>query len=338
MAKSKFAHARYLLINRELRKRNWVTTADLKNKIESELEFKISIRQIEKDLEAMKSDSFLGYNAPIKHDKKQRAYQYTNREFTIEKFNLGDEEILALKFYAASLNQYRDLGVFKDFSNALRKVVEAVTIKSLITGGTDSRLVVQTDNNNDVRGVEHLSEIANAIDKRKKIVFTYKKFEDDEAKERKLAPYLLKENKNRWYIVGKLEGSDNITTFALDRTSNLVVVEDCFNLDPSFDAIQYFKYSFGISAPSDPTRKIILLFNPQEANYVKTLRIHPSQKTISDTPKNGLKISINVKPCYELYEYILGKGDAVKVISPKFIADQIALRHSDSVKLYRGKK
>ena len=131
MAKTKFAFGRYKIINRELRKKEWVKTSELKSRIESELGESISNRMIEKDLENMKFDPILGYNAPIIYDKKNKDHCYSDRTFSIEKFNLGEEEILALKFHAASLNQYRNSSLFKDFSNALQKVVEAVSIVSL---------------------------------------------------------------------------------------------------------------------------------------------------------------------------------------------------------------
>lgn len=133
MARSKFAYGRYQIINRELRKKPWVKTSELKKRIESELGQTISTRQIDKDLDDMKSDILLGYNAPIKYDQSNKGYSYTDRSYSIDKFNLGEEEILALKFHAASLNQYRNSSLFKDFSNALQKVVEAVSIKTSIT-------------------------------------------------------------------------------------------------------------------------------------------------------------------------------------------------------------
>jgi predicted DNA-binding transcriptional regulator YafY len=336
MAVSKFAHGRYLLINRELRKNHWVKTSQLREKIESELSLSITQRQIEKDLEAMKSDSFLKYYAPIDYDKKNKAYCYTDREFNIERFSLKDDEILALKFCAAMLNQYRDSGLFKDFSNALKKVVEAVSIKSLITGSIDSRLIVQTDTNVEVKGIQFLSEIANAIDKRKKILFGYKKFEDDEPTDRRFAPYLLKEHKSRWYIVGRLDGESFIRTFALDRITVLTAIEEGFEPDIDFDAIKYYQSSFGITAPDGKEELIVMLFSPQEGNYIKTLKIHHTQEIISTT-KRGLKVSIRVKPCYELFEYILGKGSDLKILSPKKFANHVAKIHSMSARQYQLK-
>ncbi len=333
MAHSKFADARYRLINRELKKKDWVKTSELKRKIESELGHTISLRQIEKDMNNMQNDVFLNFDAPIKYDKSNKAYQYTDRSFSIEKFNLREDEILALKFHAASLNQYRDSGIFKDFSNALQKVVEAVSIKSQLDAGTNSRLIVQTDNVVTSKGSQYLTVIAQAIEGRKKIEFHYKKFGDLESKNRLFLPYLLKEYKNRWYLIGKLDNGEHVLTFALDRITGLKNTSDNFIIDSSFDHNKYFKYSFGITKPEKPPVKITLLFTPQQGNYIKSLPIHHSQKIISED-KKGLKVCIETIPSYELFEYIVGQGTAVKVVSPKRFANDVKAIHQAAFKQY----
>jgi predicted DNA-binding transcriptional regulator YafY len=333
MARSKYAAVRYRIINRELRKKAWIKTSELKRKIESELGKTISERQIEIDLRDMQSDISLNFNAPIAYDKSNKAYQYTDRSFSIEKFALGEDEITALKFYAASLNQYRDYGIFKDFSSVLQKVVDAVSINSQIGVASNSRLIVQTDNNVLCKGGEFLGTIAKAIDERSTIEFQYKKFEETTYNQRVFSPFLLKEYKNRWYIIGKLNGKTNVTTFALDRINKLKLSAEPFNSDVSFDHKKYFKYSFGITKPDEPPVKVTLLFTHKQGNYVKSLPIHVSQKIVSET-KKGVRLIIEVIPSYELYEYLRGQGDNVKIISPKWLATEIKSSHQQAVMSY----
>jgi predicted DNA-binding transcriptional regulator YafY len=334
MPKTKYAHARYLLINRELRRKSRVKTSDIRESIINELGFKISSRQVEKDIAAMRDDSFLQYYAPIEYDKREKAYYYTDRDFSIERFQLKEEEILALKFHAATLNQYRDYSLFKDFSSALKKVVEMVSINSRIRAETNSRLIIQTDNATEIIGIEYLAEIAAAIDRRVKVAIGYKKFEDEKEKERVISPYLLKEYKNRWYVIGKLDNQKNISTFALDRVTYLRVLEIDYAIDPGFDAENYFQHSFGITRSDSKPEKIALMFTPSQGNYIKTLKVHPSQNIISDT-KKGLKIEILVSPCYELYEFIISQGANVKVISPKWLKTKIIQEHKKAIAGYQ---
>jgi predicted DNA-binding transcriptional regulator YafY len=333
MPKNKHAFGRYRLINRELRKKPFVKTKDLQKAINDELCINITVRQIQLDIEAMSSDPLLGYEAPIEYDKYNKAYKYTDRNYSINSFNLKDEEIIALKFHAASLNQYKEHGLFKDFSSVLQKVVEAVEVNSKINTNLHNQLIVQTDNYTPGKGGEYLSIIAEAIDRKVKIAFKYKKFDDKKSKEWRVHPYLLKEYKNRWYLICKSEISSQILTFALDRVSNVEKIDEICQIDKSFDPVKLFKYSFGITTLNDPPEVINLLFSPKQAKYVKSLPIHKSQKEIKET-KKGLHVRIEVIPSYEFYEYILGQGANVKVLSPDKIKQKVKKFHKEALTGY----
>ena len=56
-----------------------------------------------------------------------------------------------------------------------------------------------------------LSGIYDAIYEKKEISFTHCRFESDEPTERILQPYILKEHRNRWYVIGKEEDDAGIT-------------------------------------------------------------------------------------------------------------------------------
>lgn len=331
MASSRLAGMRYQIIDQELRSRDYVKTSELKRIIERKLNCSISKKQINDDVIAMRDDSLLKFYAPIVYNKSKKAYQYSDRNYSIKGFALREEEILALRFHAASLHLYREHSLFKDFSNALEKVVNAVDIHSSV--GNSTRLIVQTDNVPDSGGSEFLANIAQAIDSRHYIKFMYRKFGEEEAKERVMSAYLLKEFRNRWYVIGRLRNSKYIITFALDRISDLVVTTDNYEAE-SFDADSYFKHSFGITRPDTKPLKLVLLFTPEQGKYVKSLPIHSTQQEIFDD-KRGLKIQIQVMPSYELIEYLVGQGEKVKVLSPKSIADAVIVGHKNALKRYK---
>ena len=333
MPKSKHSFGRYLVIDRELRKNPCVKTKEIQTIILNEFGLDVTTRQIELDIEAMRSDSLLGYNAPIQYNHHYKAWEYSDRNYSINKFNLKDEEIIALKFHAATLNQYKEHGLFKDFSNVLQKVVEAVDINSKINPASNSKLIVQTDNLTPGKGGQFLGIIAEAIDKRNKIEFKYKKFGDKKSKLWKCEPYLLKEYRNRWYIICKIPTFPNAITFALDRISAIHIINESFQIDTSFNLEKLFKYSFGITTLDESPEKINLLFTQQQANYIKSLPIHKSQKTVKQA-KSGTEVSIKIIPSYEFYEYILGQGANVKVLSPKWIKVKIKDFHKRAFARY----
>lgn len=334
MAISKHPFGRYQVIDRELCRKDWVKTKELKEIIEEELSIRVSERTINEDINAMRDDSLLGYFAPIDYNNSHKAYYYTDRNYTIKAFGLKDEDINALVFYAKTINQYKEYEVFKDFTNAIEKVLDAVTIRKGITKTSQARSVVQTERTPKLTGSELIPIIIQALDTNRVIEFKYQKFADSVPKITKFHPYLLKEDRHRWYILGKLEKYDKpITTYALDRMIAVNILEEWFNpIDFDFD--EYFKYSFGITVTEDEPLEIILSFTTLQGKYLKALKIHHTQKTLIDN-EDEYRVSVIVKPTWEFYEKILGYGDSVRIISPMNIVTEMKNKINSISKYYQ---
>ena len=63
--------------------------------------------------------------------------------------------------------------------------------------------------------------------------------------------------------------------------------------DKDFEAItfnfeNYFKYSFGITVSEIDPVDVVISFDPEQGNYLKTLPIHPTQEIIKDNSKEFL--------------------------------------------------
>jgi len=325
MAISKHPFGRYQIIDRELSRKDWVKTKELKEIIEDELSISVSTRMIIQDLNAMRDDSLLGYFAPIEYNKKLKAYFYEDEDYTIKAFGLKDGDINALMFYAKTLNQYKEYEIFKSFSNAIEKVLEAVTIRKGISTKEKARYAVQTESTPRLTGSESIPLIVQALDSNSIIEFQYRKFEDKSAKMIKLHPHLLKEDRHRWYIVGKIDGKTKpITIYALDRLQDIRILNEKF-VPVEFDFDQHFRYSFGITVAAGEPIDVVLSFIPTQGNYLKTLKIHSTQEMLIDNEEE-YRISVKVRPAYEFYEKILGYGDRVKILSPVSVIDELKSR------------
>lgn len=322
MAISKHPFGRYQVIDRELRRKDWVKTKELKKIITEELSINVSEKMINNDINDMKYDSLLRYFAPIEYCHIHQAYFYTDKNYTIKAFGLKEGDINALMFYAKTINQYKEYEVFRDFTNAIEKVLDAVTIRKGISSQEQAKSVVHTETTPKLTGSELIPFIVQALDTKQVIEFQYQKFGDQSSKLTRLHPHLLKEDRHRWYVIGKVEGFNEPTTkYALDRIQSLNILEDKFvPVDFNFD--EYFKYSFGITVSDEEPLDIILSFTPFQGNYLKTLKIHHSQETLVDDEKE-FRICIKVKPSWEFYEKILGYGSSVNVISPETVRTKL---------------
>ena len=69
-------------------------------------------------------------------------------------------------------------------------------------------------------------------------------------------------------------------------------------------------------------KKIVLIFDPNQAPFIKSQPWHQSQKIISDSKKE-FKIELTVIPSYELKAQILSYGATVEVLKPSHLREEM---------------
>ena len=320
MPANKYALLRYRIIDDCLtnKGKKFPTKEDLKYACEQALygssDERISISTIEKDMWAMKNEGELGYYAPIAYSKLEKGYFYEDPEYTIKEISLSEEDKEAIRFAATTLFQFKDLAIFDQFGSAIQKIMDRLSISPEIQDDAIDRFV-QFENTPMAKGTELLPILLQAIKENRELRFRYISFLDESESERVLHPYLLKEYRNRWYVIGKDAEAGKVKTFGLDRISDLSIRENYFTVDKSFDPEVLFKYSFGITAGGKP-EKIVLKFAPQEGRYVKAQPLHPTQKIINEN-MDGLTVELKVIPSYELKATIRSFGKNVVVLVPE---------------------
>lgn len=168
------------------------------------------------------------------------------------------------------------------------------------------------------RGLHWLSGLVHAITHQKLITLNYTKFWEGVSHKKILEPYAVKEFKNRWYLLAHEKNDDKyfIKTFGLDRISDLEIAPSTFK-PRKYDAEKDFQNSFGIiSTLNEIPQEIILSFDAEQANYVKTLPIHHSQEILVDNNQE-FRIKLTLVPTYDFEQEILSKGSSFKIISPE---------------------
>jgi predicted DNA-binding transcriptional regulator YafY len=143
----------------------------------------------------------------------------------------------------------------------------------------------------------------------------------------------LKEYLNRWYIVGLLNNSDNLRIFGIDRMQFLKVTNETFIYNTNLNIEDKFEDIIGLNYNENKLETIELSFTKAHADYVKSFPWHKSQ-TISLENNNELRIKLKIRPNFELKQKILMLGSMIKVINPKYLADEIRLELSKSFKQY----
>lgn len=337
MPANKHALIRYKIIDNCLTNkfRRYPSLERLKEACEEALGEGLHLSTIQKDIDAMRNDGALGYDAPIAYSKLHKGYYYTDSDFTINAVALDDASLDAIQFAAATLYQFRDTDIFKNFQSALDRIYEAVKARKL-DDAESLEALIQFEKAPFVKGTEFLSAIVRAIKNCEKIRFTYRKFDSDKSKTHTVHPYLLKEYQERWYVVGLLEKIEKITVFGLDRIEELQVLDnDCFERNKNFDPGKIFNNVIGVTLPADKPQWITLSFSPLQGNYIKTKKIHQSQTVLVDNEKE-CRVQLKVVPTRELLMQILSWGPEVKVVEPASLKKQIRDLLKSTLKNYSG--
>lgn len=334
MPKVKNQNFRIKIIDELLSRNKWVKTSTIRKVIETRMSEDFSDRTIQQDITEMKEDTRLGYYAPIEYNKSRRAYTYTEDGYTIKNFKLVPEEIDALKFYAECLQVFSGYKLFDAFTSGIDKVIDGVQARKVLKPSSNARLIIQTDTLLTAKGNEFIGDMVYAIDNRLLCEIEYLPFDQKKSSRRNLLPLLLREYRNRWYLISYRPDIRRIRTYALDRIKKFSMTEEIMDELTGFDPAKYFNHSFGIITPDAPVETIFLQFTKDQIPYILSLPIHKTQKVIKQTSRS-LIISITVMLSYEVYEYILSKSPNVKVIKPTRLAKEIAEKLQLCAKLYR---
>jgi predicted DNA-binding transcriptional regulator YafY len=338
MSLHKYALIRYRIIDSLLRNKfqPYPTIEQIRTKCEeslfgSDYGEHVSISTIEKDLRAMREDMELGFEAPIKYSRKYNGYFYTDPEFTIQKIPLKSEDVDAIKLAANTLFNFRESPLFAQFRFAIEKIFDRLNIATEVQ---DTRLenVVQFDAYPNYPGNEYLTELYTAITEKKVVEIAYQKFNATEQSLRLIHPYLLKEYRYRWYLIGFSEEKSKVITFALDRMVSVKTTDSIFEINAEFNPDSFFKYSFGITQNDTLPEEIILRFNNEQLGYIETQALHSTQEITKHTKHFDVKLFL--VPSFEFYEKILSYGDKVEVISPKTLRKKIKEKLKDALENY----
>lgn len=185
------------------------------------------------------------------------------------------------------------------------------------------------------QGTENLYGLLHAIKNKLEVRFIYQKFWDEEVSERLIAPYAMKEFKNRWYILGKDYKDNNIKSFALDRLSELEINRTKFSYPLDYNVEEHYRYCFGIISPNtNKPQEIILSFDSFQGKYIKTLPLHETQRILIDNEEE-LRIHLKLYTTHDFLMEILSFGDSVKVLKPASLAKELREAHKSAFEQYQ---
>lgn len=325
------AYTRYRLIDARLRRKPHPTLEELIEHLSDRFDKPVSKRTVQLDLQEMRYNQALNFNAPIVYSKRDKCYSYSDENYSINNLPVTADELHGLDFAISILNQFKHLPAIKEFEDAIVKIAGTVQVNKEARGESDH---IQLDKPFIIKGIEFVEPILKAISERRVIKFTYQRHGSDKVSQNLMEPYIIRESKNFWYVIGNgiSKKEHKILTFALDRIQDLQLTDQVFD-DTKIDRKNFYRNVLGVSIAEGKPEKVVLSFAPIQGKYVKTIPIHHSQQIVKES-KNELRVSLELVINTELKMQLLSYGDNVKVLQPASLAKEMEETAKRMVELY----
>ena len=288
----------------------------------------VSKRTIQLDIQTMRSDK-LGYNAPIiVVDKKY--YTYEDPEYSIMNVGISSQDLKKISQSVAFLSQFKGFSHF----NALQEVVQKLE-DHIYSHQTNTQPVIDFEKNDHLKGLEFLDSLHKHILQHHSILITYQSFRNRYPNTFVFYPYLLKEYRNRWFVIGSRTDGKNIVNLALDRIISIKKSHKPF-MSCQIDLKKYYDVAIGVTVqPNKKPENVKLFVNREMAPYVETKPLHHSQQTL-ERNQYGVVIGLQVQLNFELEKAILSFGDHMQVIAPQRLKKNIYKRLNNAIDLYNS--
>lgn len=101
-------------------------------------------------------------------------------------------------------------------------------------------------------GINFLNPIVDALKTHRALEVTYQSYFSQTKSQFEMEPYCLKSFKRRWYVLARTNVHDGLRVFALDRFSEMNIIDRKYSIPHNFDAEKYFRDYYGVIMNEKP--------------------------------------------------------------------------------------
>lgn len=299
------------------------------DKLDDKFGKQVSKRSLYDDLRYLQEEK----DAPIKkYWEGQRVYyQYDDSTYSVLNLPISDEEVGKLKDAVEILRQVNDFNLIDDVDMIVDKLEHTIS-----TNLPDSISMIQFEKHTYSEGSKYIDDIFFAIKEKCVLKVTYQPFGVLEPQDWLVHPYLLKEYRNRWFLICRQDGTQRVTNLALDRIKRIKNSSLPFIENNLFDADTYYSCVVGVTFPEgEEPQDILLKVTGRQVYYVKTKPIHKSQEIVEESNDDTLVIKLRVINNYELQSVLLSYTPDIEVLRPISLRDQLKEKYLKVIELYR---
>jgi predicted DNA-binding transcriptional regulator YafY len=225
--------------------------------------------------------------------------------------------------YEHRLREHR-AAVIADLAAMRKKHFAHIGRKVFVRSGQEELLAEQE---------ELLDDVLDAVLRQRRARMLYRRFSGQEERV-ELEPYSIVVYAAHLYVVGAT-ATVPYYPFRFARILEFEATADHFEY-PSpnkYDPEVVFRDSLGIFVDPEPCDVRIRL-DPRWSVYARHHRWHSSQRIESELDDGSLEMTMRVRPCNELKQWLLGLGEHAEVLAPEELRIEIAERLQRAARRY----
>jgi predicted DNA-binding transcriptional regulator YafY len=317
---------RFIKLDALLRNGERTTAQSLANILE------VSERTVRADIEFLRNR--LG--APIQWSRS-RGYFYTDLSWRLATIPLTQGELFALTLGARMLEAYAGTAYAEELQGAVARLAERlpdkswVNLQQLVNENILFRVGATIDLDPAVWQV-----LETACQQQQRVLMCYYTAGRNDETERKLDPYLLHFSRNNPYVTGYCHKRQMIRDFRVDRVRSIRLLEERFEVDPTFDRQKHFEDVFQHEV-GEQTHEVAIWFDAQTAPYIRERRWHPTQ-VLEEGEDGALVLRMTVRGLNELKRWILFYGKGAIAREPLELVQMIQDEISTMYRHYREER
>ena len=290
-------------------------------------------------IKKLKQRSFVSYEEIEDYIEREMQYFDQDEEFSYSKrtFQRDIQEIrdvwgIHIEYSKSNLGYF----INQDYDHAIdkQKLFEIFEMMNALDLTDDLKQYVIFENKQP-SNTHYFDDILQAIKNKTYLKISHLKFGASEPTHIKVAPYGLKEHKNRWYLIVTI--NEKLRTYSLDRIISLSITPDKFQPQAQINFHQLFEHVLGIFRDENqPVEEIVLRVQNNIVPYLQTLPIHPSQKEIS-TNEEFTDFSLQLIVTQDLLIELKSYGFGIEVLAPQHLRQKIVKDLEQNLALYNKK-
>jgi predicted DNA-binding transcriptional regulator YafY len=274
-------------------------------------EIGIKRRQIFDDITFMESEQ--GWSIPLERFKegKRVYYRYSDSSFSIRNQAINETEANQLRETLSIFTRFKGMPQFEWMEEIMVRIESSFNLKG------ENSSFVSFEQNPYLKGLNHFSELFNAIQYKRVLSIIYQSFKHTFPLTFTIHPYYLKQYNNRWFLFGLNEEYNCVYNLPLDRITSFAPVDKSYIENAFVDFEEYFDDIVGVTVNVDQEPiKILLQVNKNRWPYIETKPLHGSQKVKSrDEEYTTIELSLQLNN--ELISLLFSYGEDIKVLAPE---------------------